>query len=322
MGLYIGRRLAIALLTMFGVAAIVFLAMHLIPGGYADIAAGPLATPQRKAQLNAELGLDKSVLVQFWKWISGVVQGNLGVSYQTNEPIVDTMRRRLPVTAELAIIATIFTVSLGLPLGLVAALKNESRIAKGTARFLSASALSVPEFVLGSLLLYLLSTNNLWFTVGNYVPFFDEPVANLQGMLIPALTISLFGISLLARTTRDAVLNVLGEPYITAATASGETRGTLIRRHVIRNASIPVIAVTANLVGVFISASVIVEEIFSLPGIGNFYLNAVSGRDYLVVEAGVLVAAAVFIGANMLADMAYVLIDPRIGSRQARQGAR
>lgn len=324
---YLAARLSIAALTLFGISIIVFLAIHLVPGSYEEIYLGPTATPAEQAALREHYGLDKPLPEQYVRWLSSIVGGNFGLtknvnastlggySLATQRPVSDEFARRAPVTLELALIAVPLSMLLGVSLGGAAALTTGSRFARGVSRIAASLAISTPEFVVGSVLLYLFSRYSLGLTVGDYVPFFDDPVRNLRAMALPIATLSTFASALVMRTTRDAALAVLTEPYVTAAVARGESPARIVWQHVVRNAAIPVVTVVAANAGYLLGGAVIVETLFTLPGFGSYVATAISTRDYAVVQTGVLLSGAAFIGISLLADLLYLAIDPRVQLR-------
>jgi peptide/nickel transport system permease protein len=311
MARYVAARVATAAVTLLIVTALVFGAIHLVPGGYADIVLGQFATPERRASLNAEYGLADPLPVQYLKWIRHAATGDLGASPSTGEPVTGQLSRRVPVTGELALLAVAITVLLGIPLAFIAALAR-GRVARGGSRLAGAVAMSVPDFVLGSFIVYLFSRYALGLRVGGYVPFAEDPVENLRSMLLPALTLSAFGVAVIVRSGRDGVAGVLSSPHVAAAVARGETVPHIVRYHVLRNAAAPMLTVLAVYAGYLMGGAVIVENLFSLPGMGQAALNAVSGRDYALVQGTVLVAAGAFIAINTLVDVAYGILDPRV----------
>jgi peptide/nickel transport system permease protein len=265
-----------------------------------------------RASLEAEYGLDDPLPVQYVRWLRNVASGEFGSSLGSEIPVSELLVRRVPVTVELALLALLLAIVIGLPLALLAGMARR-RISRGTSRLGGAVAMSTPDFVIGSLFVYLFSRYALGgLKVGDYVPFTDSPLDNLRGMVLPAVTLSLFGIALVVRVGRDAVASVFSEPYVTAASARGESMPHIVRHHVLRNATIPVLTVLAVYTGYLLGGAVIVENLFSLPGLGQTALLAINQRDYPVVQSVVLVAAAAFIAINMLADVAYGVIDPRV----------
>lgn len=314
--IYFTPRIAAAIVTMLGVSVLVFLALRFIPGGYADILLGPFATPAARQTIAARYGLDQPLFLQYLHWLAAVLNGDLGVSMVTRGSVADEFLRRAPVTLELALLALGFALVVGIPLGVLSGTATSKSSMGAFGRMIGALGASVPDFVLGSLLIFVFSVWSLWLRVGGYVPFLEDPVANLRTMLLPAVTLALFGIALVLRTTRDAVMRVMTEGFITAAVARGDRPFDIIRMHVLRNAAIPVVTVVTTYFGFLLGGAVVVEVLFSIPGIGFYTFSGLENRDYAIVQAGVLIAAVVFITISMLADLAYALIDPRIGSRK------
>jgi len=312
---YIARRWAEAMLTLLGVAVLIFLAIRLLPGGYAELVLGNQMEPEARDYLNQKYGLNKPIFEQFWAWISSVARGNLGVSLVTQRPIADEFLRRAPATLELALLATGMALLVGIPLGVLSGLGDTSPFWRMTGRIIGAVGASLPEFVLGTILLYLASSWSMGFTQRGFVSLFDDPITNLGAMALPAASLSVFGIALILRTTRDAVKRVTTEAYITTAVARGDPPSRIIRQHILRNASIPVLTVSSTFIGHLLGGAVVAEVLFSIPGVGLYVFNALGNRDYGVVQAGVMLAAVIFVAINTFADMAYAVLDPRIGGR-------
>ncbi len=313
---YLGPRLGLALITLFGVALLVFIALRLIPGGFADIVLGPFVTPESRAILTERFGLDEPGWVQFFKWLWALLGGDFGVSLVTQQGVIDELLRRAPVTGELALLSLFFALSVGLPLGISSAVAKPGGGGR-IGRAVGALGASVPDFVLGSLFIFVFSVWSLGLKAGGYVPLFEDPLENLRGMVLPAVTLGVFGMALILRTTRDAVLRVLTEGHVTAAVARGDPPGAILRHHVLRNASILILTVSATYFGYLLGGAVIVEVLFSVPGVGFYIYSALLNRDYAVVQGGVLFVAVIFVALNMLVDLLYVLIDPRIGASRS-----
>jgi peptide/nickel transport system permease protein len=238
----------------------------------------------------------------------------------TNQPAIDELLRRAPVTGELAILTLVVVLGVGFPLGVWSAVAESG--AAGSARIgrlIGALGASVPDFVIGSALIFIFSKWSLGLKIGGFVPLSQSIAGNLQTLALPVASLSIFGIALILRTTRDAVLRIMTEGHILAAVGRGESAWQIIRHHILRNASIPVVTVTATYFGFLLGGAVIAEVLFSIPGVGYYIYSSLDGRDYAVVQAGVLLAAFVFITLNMLADAAYAFIDPRIGARRGRR---
>lgn len=292
------RRLLSALVTLLAVSALIFVAARLMPGGFAETILGPFATGEQKAELADRYGLDEPVLLQYLHWLGAVAGGDFGSSMISQTPVTTELLDRLPGTVRLTGYAVAIAVVVGVPLGVLTALRGRGG---SVGRILSGLGVSVPEFALGSFAVFLLSRYGL----------------QVDGYLLPAAVLSLFAVSVTARTTRDAVMGVLVEPHITAAVARGHTPWFIVRHHVLRNAAAPVLTLLATVTAHLLGGALIVEYVFNLPGIGSYVVQAVSRRDYAVVQAGVLLAAAVFIVMNILIDLAVGLIDPRLGGRRA-----
>jgi|ERR1700730_6249637 len=312
---YAGARVASSLLTLVAVSVLIFAAIHLIPGRYEDIVLSPFAPPASRAALAERLGLNKPLPEQYARWLLAATRADFGLSLTTGKPIADEFARRAPVTLQLTLMSAVISILVGLPLGIIAGISAGSRSARSLSRIAGALAMSIPDFVLASFLVYVFSRYALGLTVGGYVPLLADPLTNLRAMILPAVALSVFGLALIMRTTRDAVMTVLSEPFVLSAVARGESTGTIVRRHVLRNASIPIVTVIATNVGYLLGGAVIVELLFSIPGLGRYMLDAISNRDYPVVQAGVLLASFVFVLLNTAADLAYAWLDPRIGSR-------
>ncbi|GAA5050347.1 peptide/nickel transport system permease protein [Thermocatellispora tengchongensis] len=307
-----GRALSAAA-TLLGVSVLIFAAVRMMPGGFAETILGPFATPEQKAELAARYGLDQPVFLQYGHWLAAVAGGDFGTSMISRQPVADELLARLPVTAELTAFSVAAALLLGVPLGVLTAVRARPRGGAAAGRLLSGLGVSVPEFVLGSLAVFLFSRYALGVPAGGYVPFGQDPAGNLASMVLPSAVLSVFALSATARTTRDAVLGVLVEPYVTAAVARGETPWFIVRHHILRNAAGPVVTLVATITAYLLGGALVVEYVFNLPGIGSYIVQAVGRRDYAVVQAGVLLAAAVFIVMNALVDLAVGALDPRLG---------
>ena len=221
--IYVASTLASGLSTMLGAAVLVFVALRFVPGGYADMLLGPFVTPAAREAIEKRYGLDQPLPAQFLHWLTAILHGDFGVSMVTQKPVLDEFLRRAPVTFELAILALAMALLVGLPLGVAAGVAPAKAKRPGLARLVGAFGVSVPDFVLGTALIFVFSVWSLWLKVGGFVPFGEDPILNLRTMLLPAMTLAVFGAALIVRTTRDAVLRVMTEPFITAAVARGET---------------------------------------------------------------------------------------------------
>jgi peptide/nickel transport system permease protein len=315
---YILSKLASAFITMLAVSALVFVSLRFIPGGYADILLGPFVTPAAREVIERRYGLDQPLLVQFVHWLVSLLHGDFGVSMVTQQPVINEFLRRAPVTLELASLAMSLALAIGLPLGVMAGSSSGGVRRDGLARVIGAIGAGVPDFVLGTTLILIFSVWSLWLRVGGYIPFTQDPILNLRTMLLPAITLAVFGGALILRTTRDAVLRVMTEGYITAAVARGARPIDIVRRHVLRNASIPVVTVVTTYFGFLMGGAVVAEVLFSIPGVGLYAYNGLQNRDYAIVETSVLLAAFVFVVVSTLADVLYAIIDPRVSADATR----
>lgn len=306
-----GRVLS-ALLTLFGVSVIIFVAVRLMPGGFEDIILGPLATEAERARLAAAYGLDQPVIIQYFAWITQLLRGDLGISLVTQTPVSAELAQRIPVTAMLASMAIVATLVVGIPLGIYTGVRASARRGGATARIVSSLGISVPEFVLGSIVVYLFSRFSLGLQVGGFARVGESFGATFTALLLPALVLTVFCVAATARTTRDAVMNVLVEPYIGAAVARGETPWYIVRHHVIRNAGIPILTLLGTITAYLLGGAVIVETLFNIPGLGSFMVTGLDRRDFAVVQAAVLFAASVFIIVSLVLDLVTSAIDPRV----------
>jgi len=312
---YAAARIAIALFTMFFVSLIVFIAMHALPGGFEKILLGPIQTAEVRAQVTEQFGLDQPLPLQFLHWLGRVLVGDFGISMITRTAVAHELLIRAPASLELALLSVGAALAIGLPLGIAAAIRTTGRAVRVGARLLGAVGASTPDFVSGTIFVYVFSVWSLGLTVGDYVPFSQNPIANLRAMALPTLTLSLPGIALILRTARDSVLVVLSGGHITTAVARGERPWRIIVRQILRNASLPVLTVSTMYFSALIGGVVIVETLFTLPGIGLYTWNALNNRDYQVTQSAVLIFSGILVTLNMLVDIAYSWLDPRIRGR-------
>ncbi|NNN35633.1 ABC transporter permease [Streptomyces sp. S3(2020)] len=307
-------RVATAALTLFGVSVLIFAAVRAMPGSYTDLVLGPLASRADKAEAAARFGLDRPVTEQYLYWLRNAVQGDFGTSLAARTPVAAEFGDRLPVTVTLTVLALVLTVAVGVPLGVYTGTRDGGGRGGVAGRLVSALGMSLPEFVLGSLVVFLFTRYSLGLTVGTYVPWSTDPLGSISSLLLPACVLAVFCVAATARTTRDAVLGVRVEPHIAAAVARGEPKGFIVRHHVLRNASVPVLTLVATLSAYLLGGAVIVERLFNVPGLGSYLVDGLDRRDYAVIQAGVLLAATVFITTNLLVDLVSGLIDPRIST--------
>ncbi len=310
---YLVRRILLAAVTTLGVATIVFISMRLVPGGFAQALVGANAarSPEIVKAIEERFGLDKPVLVQYWYWLGNAVQGDFGESLRMNTPVSDEIERRLKVTLELTGLATLMSIVLGVPAGVFAAMRRTS-IGDVAIRLVSLAGLSVPDFVLGTLLIFSVARWHLGLPVSGYVSISEDAVRHFKGMLLPTITLGIITTAVVTRVTRSSVIEVLNEPFVVTARAKGLGPRTVAIRHVLRAALIPTVTIVGINTGYLLGGAVIVEEIFSLPGLGRYALTGILNRDYPVAQGTIIVGAMLFIAANLIADLTYALLDPRI----------
>src|SRR3989454_1254389 len=314
MGRYLAWRLVGAIPTLLGVTVLTFLFIRLIPG---DAIAARLGTstalsPEQLASLRAYFGLDQPLYQQYWTWLSSLLRGDFGYSIRTGRPVLVEITERLPATLELAMAATAIAVAIGLPLGLLSAMRPRSR-ADVIARIGGLIGLSLPSFWLGTLIIVFFSLYLRWLpNTGGYVDFVRDPLGNLALIVLPAVTLGVALAAATMRMTRSAMLDVLSADYVRTARAKGLRPAIVLRRHVLKNGLIVVVTLLGIQVGQLFGGAVVVEEIFSVPGVGRMLLAAIVQRDYALVQGGVLAIAILFVALNIVVDLLYGYLDPRI----------
>jgi peptide/nickel transport system permease protein len=310
--LWLPGRLLSALLVLIGVSILIFAAVRSLPGGYSDVILGSLSSPEARAALSAQYGLDRSIPEQYLLWLLACLRGDFGVSLASQLPVVDEFASRLPITLGLAAIAVLLTVLVGIPLGVYTGTRASGGGSSVLGRLVSSIGISVPEFVLASIIVFLFSRFALGLRIGNVVSPATDLAAAIPTLLLPGAVLAVFCVASTARTTRDAVLGVLVEPHVGAAVARGESKWFIIRHHVLRNASIPILTLVATLTAYLLGGAVIVESVFDVPGVGSYLVQALDRRDYAVIQSGVLLATVVFVTMSFLVDVATGFIDPRV----------
>jgi peptide/nickel transport system permease protein len=312
------RRLAGSVLTLFGVAVLVFAVLRVIPGNQVEAALGTasgLLSKEGRAHLEAYYGLNHSLFHQFFSWLGQVLTGNLGVSIRSGQSVGAMTARALPVTIELAVLATLIGSLVGLLLGLIAASRPRAARDAG-AQLVGLVGLAVPSFVVGTALATILASSFHYFPNGrDYATPLESLSLNLQQMIFPALVLSLEFCAPVMRTTRSALLEVASRDFIRTARGKGLSARVVLVRHVLRNALIPIVTIVGIQFGYLLGGAVIVEQIFALPGLGRQVVTAISQRDYAVVQSTVLVIAALFVLINLLTDLLYSRLDPRVKMR-------
>jgi peptide/nickel transport system permease protein len=308
---YIAKRLWSLIPVMFVVATLVFFLVHLTPGDPASVILGPDAPQEAIAELRARLGLDQPLPVQFVRWFSQVLQGNLGESIFLRRPVTQAIVERLEPTLLLAGLATAFAVIIGIPTGVLAAVYRNTWLDR---LFMSISifGVSMPNFWLALNLIFLFALTLAILPVSGYVPLRDDPLMTLRFMLLPAFSLGFPQSALIARITRGSMLDVLSQDYVKTARAKGLSEQLVIYKHALKNTMITVITVIGIVLAITLSGSVVIETIFGLPGIGRLIINSVLRRDYPVIQGTVLFIAGSYVLVNLLIDLLYVYLDPRI----------
>jgi peptide/nickel transport system permease protein len=305
------RRLVGALPVLLLVSLITFAMMRLIPGDPSAAIGGLSATAEQIAQIRQGLGLDQPFLVQMGKWYFGLLHGDLGNSILLGDDVVRATLQRLPVTIALSAYALAITLVVGLLSGIVAALKQNS-VADQLAMVFALFGLSIPSFFLGLLMIILFAVKLGWLPTGGYIPLSQDPIGWLRTSTMPAISLALLQAGLLARITRSTMLEVLRQDYIRTARAKGLPNRLVVGKHALANAMIPITTVLGITISLLISGSVVTETLFSIPGIGQLLTSAVLYRDYPMVQGGLLIVTAFLVFVNILVDMCYALLDPRV----------
>jgi peptide/nickel transport system permease protein len=296
--------------TLLAASLVLFVAINVVPGSAAKSALGIDATPQAIARFEASNGLDRPLYAQYAGWLGKVLHGDFGSSFQNHVPVGPEILARLPVTLELAVLAFLIANLIAVPFGALAAWRHQ-RPTDTVVTFLATLLGAIPNFWLATLLILLLSIWLGWLPSGGYTPFVQDPLANLEQMLMPALSLGIVSSALLLRIMRAGMIEVLASDYIRTARAKGADGRVIVRRHALRNALIPYLTVGAVEFGFLFGGVVIIEDIFLLPGIGSFVLVGIINRDYPVLLAAAMVVTVVVLGVNMLVDLAAGLLDPR-----------
>ncbi len=310
----IARRLVIAVPTLILVSLFVFTLQKLLPGDPALAMAGEERDPQVIAAIRAKMHLDDPLLLQYGNWMLGVLSGDLGISLRTSQPVLTLIGSKLPVTLELASLAMVVALLIGVPAGIISAVK------RGGAMDLGASAVglfgvSVPNFWLGVVLILVFAVKLRWLPASGFVPFSEDPIENLRTVIMPVLVLSAAPAATLMRQTRAAMIGVMRSDYVRTARAKGLLPPAVILKHAFRNALVPIITLSALLLGEMLGGAVLTEQVFTIPGFGKLLVDAVFNRDYAVVQGIVLCVATGFILLNLLADVLYVAADPRVRGR-------
>ena len=313
MGKYILRRLFLVLPTLLGMSLLIFFIVHMLPGDVVDAIAGMDASTsvEAKAALRHSFGLDEPLPVQYLRWMGNLLQGDFGKSYTTGQPISLTLLQALPITSELALLAILMSVIVAVPLGIVSAIQRNSQI-DFWARISGLIGLAFPNFWLATMFLLITSVVFHWVPSIFWISPLKDPLGNLQQMFLPALALSVQLMAIEMRMARTTMLEVLRQDYVRTARAKGLAETVVYSKHALKNALIPVITVIGIQMGNLMGGSVIIEQIFGLPGVGWYLLQGIFTRDFPIVQVTALFLATVFVVINLTVDLSYAFLDPRI----------
>lgn len=311
MGAYLFKRLLAAIPILLGVTLVIFFLTNLIPGDVVDLLLESEVQPEVAARLRQTLALDKPFFVRYWNWVSGLAVGDFGFSIINGQPVLSQILDMYSPSLELAVIATLVGVLIGIPLGVLSA-TQQFHLTDDFLRLSSVVGFSLPSFWIGTLFLLIISLYFPGFPILEYVPFSKDPVLNLKIMSIPGVTLGIAMVALIMRMTRSSVLEVIRAQFVTTARSKGLNERIVLFKHVLRNALIPVVTLVGLRFGYLIGGLVIVEEIFGIPGLGRLVIYSISKRDYPLVLGVVFFIALSFLAINLLVDILYAVIDPRI----------
>ncbi len=311
---YVAKKFLTLIITLFIVSLLAFLAFQIIPGDPTTKLLGTEATPEAVAALRAELGLDLPIPLRYWNWLTDFLTGDMGTSYSYNMPVSEMLAGKLPITALLVLLSFVFTVVLSIPLGILAgSVKNE--VVDRIITAIDQIVMSIPAFFIGILTCFLFGTLLRLFVPGNFVSYTESWWGCIGYLICPAISIALPRIAMTVKMLRGAILSELGEDYVRTSQSRGARRSTTLRRHVLRNALIPTITFLAVSAAEIMTGTIIIEQVFTIPGIGRLLLASISNRDFPVVQAIVVIMAAWIVFVNFVADLLYQLVDPRIRLR-------
>ncbi|WP_273728560.1 ABC transporter permease [Brucella gallinifaecis] len=311
MAVYLIKRIFALVPVLLLVSVFVFLLLRLTPGDPAAILAGDAATTEQLDRIRQAMGLNEPILTQYFTWMGNILQGDFGVSLISGVPVIDMVSQRIGPTISIAILTIIIAVLVAIPMGVIAAWKHRSWADYLVMSF-SVLGFSVPVFLVGYVLLLIFSVNLGWLPVQGFKPISSGLGGFLERAILPALTLASIYIALIARMTRAAMLDVLGEDYIRTARAKGVSDRRLLFVHALKNAAVPVVTIVGTGFALLISGVVVTESIFNIPGIGRLTVDAVLARDYPVIQAMILLTSALYVFVNLLIDLSYTLFDPRI----------
>ncbi|MEZ3469512.1 MAG: ABC transporter permease [Schaedlerella sp.] len=308
---YIIKRILGILPVLLGISIVVFFAVRLIPGDYATITLGTQYTEEAAALLREKYGLDQPLVYQYLLWLKGILTGDFGFSYISNQPVLSLLISRLPVTLELTVLSLLMAVLVGVPMGYWAACKR-NKLPDSLVTVTGLLGISIPNFWLGTMMILLFSLKWKWFPSGGFTPLSDGLGANLRSMALPAVALGMAVSAVVMRSSRSAMIEVTDQEYMKMAKAKGLSGIPLITRHGVKNTLVNVLTILGLQAGSLLGGSVVIEQIFSLPGIGSLALQSINNRDYLVLQGTVLFIAVMFVLINLIVDLLYCIVNPQI----------
>jgi len=311
MSLFLFKRFLTFLATLVGASVVIFTVLEILPGNAAQMLMGPDAAPEAVAALATQLGLDQPALTRYGHWVSGMLQGDLGNSYTYSTPVLELVLERLALTVPLALLAMLITTVIALLAGLYAA-SHHNKAGDVGVMSLAQIGIAIPNFWFAILLILLFSVHLKWFSAGGFPGWEDDPLEALKSLLLPALSLAVVQAAILARITRSAVLEVMREDFVRTARAKGLSRRATLWRHVLRNALIPVITVMGLQFANLLAGTIVVENVFFLPGLGRLIFQSIANRDLIVVRNCVMLLASMVVMVNFVVDLLYAVIDPRV----------
>lgn len=308
---YIVKRILGILPVLLGISIVVFFAVRLIPGDYATITLGTQYTEEAAALLREKYGLDQPLVYQYLLWLKGILTGDFGFSYISNQPVLALLVSRLPVTLELTVLSLLMAVLVGVPMGYWAACKR-NKLPDSLVTITGLLGISIPNFWLGTMMILLFSLKWKWFPSGGFTPLGDGLGPNLRSMFLPAVALGMAVSAVVMRSSRSAMIEVTDQEYMKMAKAKGLSGISLIARHGVKNTLVNVLTILGLQAGSLLGGSVVIEQIFSLPGIGSLALQSINNRDYLVLQGTVLFIAVMFVLINLIVDLLYCIVNPQI----------
>ncbi|MDR1825278.1 MAG: ABC transporter permease [Bifidobacteriaceae bacterium] len=308
---YVLRRLGQSVVVLLLVTLMVFFTMHALPGDPVTIFLGTTATPEQIAHYTEVFGLDQPLIVQYVKWLAGLAHGELGQSIALSKPVGEVLPGRIVVTLSFTLPALVLSVLVGTTLGIWSAMRR-GRLADSVISAVASFGVAAPAFVIGILLILLLGVQLKWLSISGYTPITEDPVAGIKKLVMPVIALSFGQVGMFTRQTRSAMLEVIGQDYIRTARSKGLKEKTVIVAHALRNALIPIVTLMGMSIGGLIGGTVLIEQLFTMPGVGSLLMMSIMNRDYMVLQNIVFFIAAAVLAANFLVDILYGYIDPRI----------